>query len=58
MKSRALHYVESLYGFDSGHGKSIIRRNRKLAEELKINNAGYLYKVDVKIGIMICCLTL
>ena len=45
MKSRAVDYVEMLYGFNSGHGKSIIKANRKLAEDLKKNNSGYLYKV-------------
>jgi hypothetical protein len=41
--------VETLYGFNSGHGKSIVRKNHKLAEDLKINNSGYLYKVYANI---------
>ena len=45
VKSHALDYVETLYGFNSGHSKLIIRKNRKLAEDLK--NSSYLYKVQI-----------
>ena len=49
VKSQALDYVKTLYGFNSGHGKSIVRKNCKLAEDLKNNNSGYLYKVYVSL---------
>ncbi|KAF8148659.1 hypothetical protein B0H34DRAFT_802876 [Crassisporium funariophilum] len=52
VKACTVMYVETLYGFGSGHGKSIIKQNRKLAEELKHNNSGYLYKnLDNKFGL-------
>ncbi|KAF8963216.1 hypothetical protein BDZ97DRAFT_1758714 [Flammula alnicola] len=44
VKAHAVTYVETLYGFESGRGKSIIKENRQLAEELKRNHSGYLYK--------------
>lgn len=49
--------METLYGFNSGHGKSILRANRKLAEDLKKDNSGYLYKVYVYLVYIIRSLT-
>ncbi|KAF8155442.1 hypothetical protein B0H34DRAFT_798630 [Crassisporium funariophilum] len=52
VKACVVMYVETLYGFGSGRGKSIIKQNCKLAEELKHNSSGYLYKnFDNKSGL-------
>ncbi|KIM38489.1 hypothetical protein M413DRAFT_12710 [Hebeloma cylindrosporum] len=46
VKAHAVTYVEALYGFESGRGKSIIKTNRQVAEQLKQNHSGYLYKAS------------
>ena len=39
-------YVEALYSFESGRGKSIIKQNRQVAEQLKQSHSRYLYKAS------------
>ena len=45
-KQKTASLVEALYGFDSGHSKKVIAKNRKKAEELK-NDKGFVFKVSL-----------
>lgn len=43
-KNKTASLVEALYGFDSGRGKKVIAKNRKIAEDLK-SDKGFVFEV-------------
>ena len=45
-KEKTKLFVETMYGFESGHSKKAIAANRKLAEELK-REKGFIYEVSL-----------
>jgi Domain of unknown function (DUF6532) len=48
LKTKACPIVEAFCGFENGHNRKIIAKNRELAEGLK-DRYGYAYKVSPKI---------
>ena len=45
-KEKTKSFVETIYGFESGHSKKAIAANWRLAEELK-REKGFIYSVSL-----------